>query len=59
MRTVQVIGVPAAGELLPEADAIVVALKSRTIAAAEAVAMSRAALERLKAAGARQYFFKY
>ncbi|MGH6928361.1 MAG: four-carbon acid sugar kinase family protein, partial [Dongiaceae bacterium] len=32
MRTVQVIGVPAAGEPLPEADAIVVALKSRTIA---------------------------
>ena len=59
MRTVQVIGVPAAGEPLPEADAIVVALKSRTIPAAEAVAMSRAALERLKAASARQYFFKY
>ncbi len=59
MRTVQVIGVPAASEALPEADAIVVALKSRTIPAADAVAMSRAALERLKAAGARQYFFKY
>jgi uncharacterized protein YgbK (DUF1537 family) len=59
MRTVQVIGVPVAGEPLPEADAIVVALKSRTIPAAEAVAMSHAALERLKAAGARQYFFKY
>jgi uncharacterized protein YgbK (DUF1537 family) len=59
MRTVQVIGVPAAAEPLPEADAIVVALKSRTIPAAEAVALSRAALERLQAAGARQYFFKY
>jgi uncharacterized protein YgbK (DUF1537 family) len=59
MRTVQVIGVPAAGETLPEADAIVVALKSRTIPAAKAVAMSRAALERLKAAGAHQYLFKY
>jgi uncharacterized protein YgbK (DUF1537 family) len=59
MRTVQVIGVPAAGEPLPEADAIVVALKSRTILATEAVVMSRAALERLKGAGARQYFFKY
>jgi 3-dehydrotetronate 4-kinase len=59
MRTVQVIGVPAAGETLSEADAIVVALKSRTIPAAKSVAMSRAALERLKAAGARQYFFKY
>lgn len=59
MRTVQVIGVPAAGEPLPEADAIVVALKSRTIAAAAAVALSRAALERLKDAGSHQYFFKY
>ena len=59
MRTVQVIGVPPAREPLPAADAIVVALKSRTIPAAEAVAMSRAALERLRAAGARQYFFKY
>ena len=58
MRTVQVIGVPAATEPLPEADAIVVALKSRTIPAAEAVAMSRAALQRLQAAGAHQYFFK-
>jgi uncharacterized protein YgbK (DUF1537 family) len=59
MRTVQLIGVPAAGEPLPDADAIVVALKSRTIPAAAAVAMSRAALGWLKAAGARQYFFKY
>ncbi len=59
MRTVQVIGVPDAAGPLPEADAIVVALKSRRIPAAEAVAMSRAALERLRAGGARQFFFKY
>jgi len=59
MRTVQVIGVPGAAESLPDADAIVVALKSRTIPAAEAVAMSRAALDRLREAGARQFFFKY
>lgn len=59
MRTVQVIGVPDADAPLPDADAIVVALKSRTIPAAEAVAMSRAALERLRTAGARQFFFKY
>ena len=43
MRTVQVIGVPAKGAPLPEADAVVVALKSRTIPAAEAVAQSLAA----------------
>jgi uncharacterized protein YgbK (DUF1537 family) len=59
MRTVQVIGVPDADAPLPDADAIVVALKSRTIPPAEAVAMSRAALGRLRTAGARQYFFKY
>ena len=42
-----------------EADAIVVALKSRTIPAAEAIAQSLAACRWLKAAGARQFFFKY
>ncbi|MGH6928782.1 MAG: 3-oxo-tetronate kinase, partial [Dongiaceae bacterium] len=59
MRTVQLIGVPDADAPLPDADAIVVALKSRTIPAAEAVSMSRAALERLRTAGARQFLFKY
>jgi uncharacterized protein YgbK (DUF1537 family) len=59
MRTVQLIGVPAPAETLPEADAVVVALKSRTIPAAEAVALSRAALARLRTAGARQFLFKY
>ena len=59
MRTVQVIGVPAVEASVPDADAIVVALKSRTIPAAEAVAQSRAALTWLEAAGIRQAFFKY
>jgi 3-dehydrotetronate 4-kinase len=59
MRTVQVIGVPPAGQPLPEADAIVVALKSRTIPPTEAVRQSLAAFQALKTAGARQYFFKY
>jgi 3-dehydrotetronate 4-kinase len=57
MRTVQVIGVPDGP--LPDADAIIVALKSRTIPAADAVAMSRAALDQLRKAGARQFLFKY
>ncbi|MCS6892253.1 MAG: four-carbon acid sugar kinase family protein [Rhodovarius sp.] len=56
MRTVQVIG-PGAGPL-PEADAVVVALKSRTAPVAQAVAESLAALERLLAHGARQILFK-
>ena len=59
MRTVQLIGAPRAGQVLPEADAVVVALKSRTNPVAEAVADSLAACEALLAAGARQILFKY
>src|SRR5262245_43708503 len=58
MRTVQTIGVPASNDTL-QADALVVALKSRTIAAADAVAQSLAALDWLRAQGCRQFFFKY
>lgn len=58
MRTVQTIGVPASNDRL-DADALVVALKSRTIAAADAVAQSLAALDWLRAQGCRQFFFKY
>ncbi|WP_341318572.1 3-oxo-tetronate kinase [Paraburkholderia sp. IMGN_8] len=58
MRTVQTIGVPASNEVI-EADALVVALKSRTIPAADAVAQSLAALDWLRAQGCRQFFFKY
>jgi uncharacterized protein YgbK (DUF1537 family) len=59
MRTVQLIGVPPADEAPPDADAVVVALKSRTAPVREAVADSLAALRWLQAAGTRQYFFKY
>jgi uncharacterized protein YgbK (DUF1537 family) len=58
MRTVQTIGVPRTASRI-EADALVVALKSRTIPAADAVAQSLAALEWLRAQGCRQFFFKY
>ena len=57
MHTVQTIGIPAGAA--PQADAIVVALKSRTIPAAEAIAQSLSACRWLKAHGARQIFFKY
>ena len=57
MRTVQVIGVPQGP--MPEADAVVIALKSRTCPPAEAVAQSLQALRALQAAGARQIYFKY
>src|SRR5919202_3926946 len=57
MTAVQVIGVPTGP--LPEADVVIVALKSRTAPVAEAVAESLAACEALLAAGAKQIFFKY
>jgi uncharacterized protein YgbK (DUF1537 family) len=60
MRCVQLIGVPAEKDAPPpDADAVVVALKSRTIPVADAVAMSLDALAWLRRAGARQILFKY
>ena len=59
MRTVQLIGVPEPGMTAPDADAVVVALKSRTAPVAEAVAQSLAAQRWLAGQGARQYLFKY
>ncbi len=60
LRTVQVIGVPtgAVPDEVAQADAVVVALKSRTTPAALAVADSLAALGWLQAAGAQQFYFK-
>ena len=59
MRTVQTIGIPRSRAFADGADAVVVALKSRTIPAAEAVSQSLAALDWLRAGGARQIYFKY
>ncbi len=59
MRTVQLIDVPPPDLPPPDADAVVVALKSRTIPASDAVAQSLAALDWLRRAGARQAMFKY
>ena len=58
MRVVQAIGVPSA-PLEEEVDAVVVALKSRTIAPARAIEQSLAALAWLRTQGARQIYFKY
>ncbi|WAC29345.1 3-oxo-tetronate kinase [Ancylobacter sp. SL191] len=58
LRTVQTIGVPADDLVLPEVDAIVVALKSRSIEASKAVAASRAADRWLRARGACHVLFK-
>ena len=59
LHTVQIMGVPAAGAALPKADAVVIALKSRTIPAAQAVALSVAAARCLLDAGVGQILFKY
>jgi 3-dehydrotetronate 4-kinase len=59
MRTVQLIGVPRPGEPAPDADAIVVALKSRTAPVRQAIDDSLAALAWLREAGCQQFFFKY
>jgi uncharacterized protein YgbK (DUF1537 family) len=56
MRVVQAIGVPTAP--IEDADAVVVALKSRTAPVDEAVARSLAAARWLKAQGAPQLYFK-
>ena len=60
MRTVQSIGIPSAEVTAGlDADAIVIALKSRTIPVAEAVEQSLAALAWLREQGCEQIFFKY
>lgn len=59
MSTVQVIGPDAVGAAPQEADAVVVAMKSRTNAPRDAVAMSLQALSGLQAGGASQILFKY
>ncbi|WP_299705423.1 3-oxo-tetronate kinase [uncultured Tateyamaria sp.] len=58
MRTTQYTGVPA-GDADPSVEAGVVALKSRSIDPAEAVAKSLEALDWLRAQGCTQFFFKY
>src|SRR5437879_11176529 len=59
MRTVQLIDVPAPGTAVADAEAVVIALKSRTIPAVDAIDKSLAALAWLRKAGARQVLFKY
>ncbi len=56
-RTVVVLGVP--DEVPSEADAVVVALKTRTVPPAEAVDAALAAHRALRAAGSDRIWFKY
>ena len=59
MRTVQLLGVPDDDAPVPDADAIVIALKSRTAPVKVAIAESLAARRWLQRRGAKQLFFKY
>ena len=59
MKTVQLIDVPGGNTPAPDAEAVVIALKSRTIPVGDAVRMSLTALTWLKDAGAKQILFKY
>ena len=58
LRTVQTIGVPADDLAMPEVDAVVVSLKSRSTEAAIAVERSRAAEKWLRGRGAAHVLFK-
>lgn len=58
LRTVQTIGIPADDLALPEVDAVVVSLKSRSIEAGLAVSRSRAADRWLRGRGAGHVLFK-
>jgi 3-dehydrotetronate 4-kinase len=58
LRTVQTIGVPSDDLALPEVDAVVVSLKSRSIEPGLAVTRSRAAEKWLRGRGASHVLFK-
>ena len=59
LRTVQIIGVPTATTDAGDVDAVVIALKSRTIAPAEAIEQSLASLRWLQQRGVQRFYFKY
>jgi uncharacterized protein YgbK (DUF1537 family) len=58
LRTVQCIGVPAADFALPDIDAVVIALKTRSIPAGAAIAGARAAAAWIRRNKARHILFK-
>jgi uncharacterized protein YgbK (DUF1537 family) len=59
LSAIQVNGLPAPALRIPAADAVIVALKSRTIPGADAVTQSLEALAWLRARGAQRIYFKY
>jgi uncharacterized protein YgbK (DUF1537 family) len=59
LRTIVLFGLPDVDLEIPPHDAVVIALKTRTVPAAEAVETSLAAARWLRNTGAEQYFFKF
>jgi len=59
MSVVQVNGVPDGSVDVPDTDAVVVALKSRTVPAQQAIEQSMTALAWLRKRGAERIYFKY
>ncbi len=58
LRTVQTVGIPHASLALPEVDAVVVSLKSRSVEAGRAVSLSLEAEQWLRGRGAKHVLFK-
>ncbi|MBQ5755424.1 MAG: four-carbon acid sugar kinase family protein [Oscillospiraceae bacterium] len=59
LRTFLINGLPRPGAALPECDAVVIALKSRSLPAERAVRECSGAFEWLRKAGAEKLYFKY
>ncbi|MFF0156892.1 3-oxo-tetronate kinase [Streptomyces sp. NPDC005263] len=59
LSTALLFGVPGPSTAIPDCAALVVALKTRTAPAAEAVAQSVASVRRLADAGAQRFYVKY
>ena len=59
LKTIQLLGTPRKSDVVPSVDAVIIALKTRTIPVEEAIELSLRALNWLKSAGAEKFFFKY
>ena len=59
LKTIQLLGTPSKNDVVPSVDAVIIALKTRTILVEDAIEQSLQAMNWLKNAGAKQFFFKY
>ena len=59
LKTIQLLGTPSKNDVVPSVDAVIIALKTRTIPVEDAIEQSLQAMNWLKNAGAKRFFFKY